>query len=156
MKLGTLVLGAMLGFWATDVAAQTPAPWMGTWKLDVARSKFSPGPPPRSQIVKNSPAQGGGFDNTADTVAADGRTTHVEYYARPDGKEYPIKGGTADAIWVKTVDDNNNEWATSKAGKVVSKGRTSYSRDGKTRTLTWTSFDDKGQKFENEAVFHRQ
>ena len=40
--------------------------------------------------------------------------------------------------------------------KVVSKGRTSYGRDGTTRTLTWTAFDDKGLKFENQAVFHRQ
>jgi len=156
MKLGTMVLGAVLGLWVTDVAAQTPAPWMGTWKLDVARSKFSPGPAPKSQIVENAPAKDGGYDNTADTVAADGKATHVEYYARPDGKEYPIKGGTADVIWVKVVGDNDNEWATSKGGKVVTSGKTSYSKDGKKRTLTFTSFDDKGQKHENVLVFHRK
>jgi hypothetical protein len=156
MKLGTMVLGVMLGLWATDVAAQTPAPWMGTWNLDVAKSKFSPGPAPKSQIVKNAPAKDGGYDNTADTVAADGKATHVEYYARPDGKEYPIKGGTADVIWVKVVGDNDNEWATSKGGKVVTSGKTSYSKDGKKRTLTFTSFDDKGQEHENVLVFHRK
>jgi hypothetical protein len=156
MKLGTIAVGVALGLWANDVVAQTPAPWMGTWRLDVAKSKFSPGPPPRSQVVTNTPAADGGYDNVAETVAADGAKSRVEYFARPDGKEYPMKGGSADMIWVKVVDDHNNVWETKKAGKVFTSGKTSYSKDGKTRTLTWTSFDDKGQKHENKAVFDRQ
>ena len=40
---------------AALVLAQTPANksvMFGTWKLDVAKSKFSPGPPLKSQVAK--------------------------------------------------------------------------------------------------------
>ena len=151
-----LLVGALMNLFAMDVLAQTPAPWLGTWKLNVAQSKFSPGPAPKSQIVKNMAAADGGYNNTADTVAADGKETHSEYFAKPDGKDYPMKSGTADAIWVKKIDDYRNEWATKKGGKVVTSGTTSYSRDGKGRTLTWTSTDEKGQTFESTAIYTRQ
>jgi hypothetical protein len=99
---------------------------------------------------------GGGYNNTGDTVAADGKETHSEYFAKPDGKDYPMRSESADAIWVKKIDDHNNEWTTKKGGKVVASGKTSYSKDGKMRTLTWTEIDDKGKKFENIAIYARQ
>jgi len=43
-----------------------------------------------------------------------------------------------------------------KGGKVVASGKTSYSKDGKIRTLTWTEIDDKGKNFENTAIYARQ
>ena len=43
MKLAALLLCFAVGLWAAD-------PWIGTWKLNVAKSKFSPGPPPQSRI----------------------------------------------------------------------------------------------------------
>lgn len=156
MKFRMLLAGALMSLFATDVLAQTPAPWIGSWKLDLARSTFKPGPAPKSQIVKNTAAADGGYNNTADTVAADGKETHSEYFAKPDGKDYPMKSGTADAIWVKKIDDHNNEWTTKSGGKVVASGKTSYSKDGNMRTLTWTEVDDKGKKSENTAIYSRQ
>ena len=156
MKIRMMLVGALMCLSAVDVLAQTPAPWLGTWKLNVAKSTYNPGPPPKSQIVKNMAAADGGYNSTGDTVAADGKETHSEYFAKPDGKDYPVKSGTADAIWVKKIDDHNNEWATKKGGKVVASGKTSYSKDGKMRTLTWTEIDDKGKKFENTAIYARQ
>jgi len=156
MKLRMLLVGSLMCLFAADVLAQTPAPWLGTWKLDVAKSTYKPGPPPKSQIVKNLAAAAGGYDQTTHTVTADGKETHAEFFAKPDGKDYPMKGDAADAIWVKKIDDYKNEWATKKGGKVVTTGKTSYSKDGKMRTLTWTGTDEKGQKLEGTAIYARQ
>jgi hypothetical protein len=51
------VLGAIVFASALVVAlgvnsdAQTPVPGLGTWKLNLAKSKFSPGPAPKSAMV---------------------------------------------------------------------------------------------------------
>jgi len=155
MKVGNLLAGALASLFAVDVLAQTPAPWLGTWKLNVARSTYKPGPPPRDQIVKNQAAKDGGFTCHTDTVAPDGKQSSYEYFAKPDGKEYPMKGGAADAIWLKKIDDYTNEWAILKGGEVLVSGRTVYSRDGKVRTLTWTGTSAQGPS-EGKAVFDRQ
>jgi len=75
MKFRMLLVGALMSLFAMDATAQVPEAWLGTWKLNVAKSKFSPGPPPKSMIVKSAAAEGGGFTYTSDTVAADGKTS---------------------------------------------------------------------------------
>jgi len=47
-----LVIGVVLGIGVVDLSAQTNDPRIGTWKLDVAKSKYSPGPAPQSVMVK--------------------------------------------------------------------------------------------------------
>jgi hypothetical protein len=46
----TVVLGAGLG----QVAAQSSNPRLGTWKLNVAKSKYDPGPAPQSNTMKEN------------------------------------------------------------------------------------------------------
>jgi hypothetical protein len=156
MKIRMQLVGALMSLFAVDATAQAPEAWLGTWKLNVEKSKFSPGPPPKSMIVKSAAAAGGGFTYTSDMVAADGKTTHVEYFSKPDGKDYPMKTATTDAIWLKKIDDYTNQFATKMGGKVVATGRTVYSRDGKLRTQTWTVTNAQGDKVESTAVFDRQ
>ena len=51
------VIGMLLAPFA--LLAQSSDSWVGTWKLDVAKSKYSPGPAPKSNTVKISPSEGG-------------------------------------------------------------------------------------------------
>ena len=44
---------------AAGVKAQTPSGIAGTWKLDVAKSTFSPGPAPKSMTVTYTPIKDG-------------------------------------------------------------------------------------------------
>ncbi len=155
MKLKMLLVGALLG-WCTLAVAQAPPPFVGTWKLDLAKSKFDPGPPPKSWTQRNEAAEGG-LRQLADWVDSEGRATHSEFTARFDGKDYPVTGSQgADAISVKKVDDRTIEWGMKKGGKVVSSGRTVYSQDGKSRTMTWTGTNAQGQKYSATAVFVKQ
>src|SRR5262245_61826519 len=62
----------------------------GTWKWNVAKSKYSPGPAPQSNTIKFE-AIDGGIKLLADGADAQGKKTHNEYTAKFDGKDYPTK-----------------------------------------------------------------
>ena len=134
----TLAFGS--GMWA-----QTPKGLAGTWKLNLAKSKFNPGPPPKSMTVTYSPA-GEGTKIVVDVTPADGAAQHWEMMATSDGKEHPVKGNpNADTVSYKLVDDRTGESTFKKAGKVTATNTRVLSADGKTLTITskGTTLDGK-------------
>ena len=144
----TLVVA--VGLWAQQ------DPLVGTWKLNLAKSKFSPGPAPRSDMIKYE-AQGDALKVTADAVNADGTTTHLQYTARPDGKEYPVTGDPdRDSTTMKRIDANTTEVIGKKAGKPSVTFRRAVSKDGKMLTITGTGTNSKGQKINDVSVYDRQ
>jgi hypothetical protein len=145
--LGMLALGLTL--WAAD-------PAIGTWKLNVAKSKYSPGPVPKSATTTYEES-GDGIKRTGESVDADGKTTAMAYSAKYDGKDYPVTGSDAyDAITIKRINDRTSEATLKKSGKVVSTARRAVSADGKMMTITITGTDAKGQKMKNTAVYEKQ
>ena len=89
-----VVVGAVLvglAAFAVNAPAQSPDPWIGTWKVNVAKSKYSPGPAPKSSTMVIAAADGG-IKVTNDTVPATGAATHTEITAKLDGKDAPMKG----------------------------------------------------------------
>jgi hypothetical protein len=94
-----LVLVTLLGV----VIAFCADPLIGTWRLNIANSKFNPGPPPRSQ-TRAYETTSAGIKVTVLTTDAQGRTTTVEFPAMYDGKTYPVKGeGLIDALALVTI-----------------------------------------------------
>jgi hypothetical protein len=155
MKTRLLSVGIILGVLAVGALAEAPPPFVGTWKLDLAKSRFSPGPAPRSAVVRHEAIENG-MRQVSDTVDAEGKAKHTEYSARFDGKEYPITGtDPAEVITLKRIDAYNTDWTTRSGTRIVSTGRASYSRDGKVRTLTYTGTTAKGEKVENTTVWDR-
>lgn len=144
---------ALLGLAATLVAAD---PAIGTWKLDVAKSKYSPGPPPKSATITYEQTADS-IKRTGESVDADGKTTSFEYTAKYDGKDYPITGTDLyDAITIKRINDQTAEATLKKSGKVVSHARRVVSKDGKVMTLTMTGTNPDGKKMHNVAVYEKQ
>jgi len=86
-----LAIGVVLGIGVVDLSAQMSDPRIGTWKLNVAQSKYSPGPAPQSLMVKVE-AAGQGEKTTTDFVNADGTRTTTLYTANFDGKDSPLTG----------------------------------------------------------------
>ncbi len=155
MKLKMLFVGGLLG-WCAVALAEAPPPFVGTWTLELAKSKFDPGPPPKSWTQKNEVVEGG-LRQVAEYVNPEGQETRSEFTARFDGKDYPVTGSPgADAIWLKKVDDHTIEWGMKKAGKLVTSGRTVYDRGGKSRTMTWTGTNAQGQKFSATTVWAKR
>src|SRR4051812_23125445 len=90
--LATLFTITSVFAFAFTVSAHSADPWFGTWKVNLEKSKYSPGPPPKSFIRKVEPSEGG-LKEIGDAVNAQGQATHSETSAKFDGKEYPVKGG---------------------------------------------------------------
>jgi len=65
---------------------------LGTWKLNLAKSKFDPANvAPKSQTVKNEAAPDG-VKQVGDIVDSAGKAVKTEYTAKYDGKDYAVKG----------------------------------------------------------------
>src|SRR3984957_10183278 len=107
---------------------------MGTWKLNEAKSKFSPGAPKNTTVVYE--AAGDSVKVTVDGVGADGKPSHSEWTGKFDGKDYPLTGdATADSRSYKKVNDHTIELTNKKDGKVIASGRIVVAADGKSRTV---------------------
>jgi hypothetical protein len=158
MKRASIAVGVLVVFCAAVVFAQAPAAknMAGTWKLDPAKSKFSPGPALKSQVATLE-AVDGGLKVVADRVDADGKTTHFEWTAKFDGKDYPVKGDPGrDAVSVKKIDDYTIDISNKKGGKVTSTIHAVYAKNGKSRTETTTGTDAQGRKIENVTQWTKQ
>ena len=138
-------------FWTALVWAADPL--AGTWTLNLAQSKYSPGPAPKEQ-TRIYAEQGEGIKVTVKTVAADGHSTTVLISANYDGKDYPVTGSSDyDAVALKRIDQRAAEATLTHAGKIVATARREISDDGRTLTITFKTTD--GQQ-NNTAVYVRQ
>jgi len=130
---------------------------VGVWKLNIAKSKFDPGPVPTSQGLKIEAWGADGVNYSSDGMDAAGKPTHWEFQAKYDEKFVPFKGNPdADMISYKRIDANTIESTTQLNGKVTGHSRAVVSADGKTRTLTQTGKNAKGQDIHNVLVFEKQ
>ena len=151
-----VVLGVVLGSGIERLSAQATDPRIGTWQLNVAKSKFSPGPPPQSQTLKIE-ASGRGEKVTSEAVNADGTRTTTQYTANFDGKDYPLTGSQiADMVSLKRIDARTTDRTDKKGGKVAQTLRRVVSQDGKTMTVTVKGTNAQGQAVNNIVVFQKQ
>jgi hypothetical protein len=153
-----LVIGVVLGIGVVDLSAQMNDPRIGTWKLNVAQSKYSPGPAPQSLMVKVETAAGQGEKTITDFVNADGTRTTTQYTANFDGKDSPLTGSQfgADMVSLKRIDARTTERTDKKGDKVVQVLTRVVSQDGKTMTVTTKGTNAQGQAVSNVGVFEKQ
>ena len=129
--------------------------FVGTWKLNEAKSKISAGLPKNSTVVYE--AAGDSIKVTIDGTDAAGNALHNEWTGKFDGKDYPVTGDTtSDSRAVKSVDDHHLTFTVKKEGKVTITGSIALSADGKTRTVTTNGTDSKGKKVTTVAVYDKQ
>ena len=130
--------------------------WLGTWKIDLAKSKYSPGPAPKSLTLKWE-ATPGGIKFTSDGVGADGKPNHTMYLSKFDGKDVPYEGNPdADMAAPMKSDDSSYSNTWKKAGKATITAKVVVSADGKTMTITQTGTNAKGEAVNNTIVYTKQ
>jgi hypothetical protein len=148
-RLLLLMLGIASGISAADAS-------VGTWKLNVAKSTFKPGPPPVAE-TREYKAQPKGVRTAVKTTWADRMTTTVEYPANYDGKDYPVSGSRdVDAVVLTRMDDFTSAATLKHAGKEIGVARRVVSRDGKTMTISYKGINTRGDLVDNVAVYDRQ
>lgn len=132
--------------------AQATDPLIGTWKLDVAKSTYKPGPPPKSASVTIE-AAGKGVKVAIDAVMADG-PMKWGYANGRDGKDTPVTGNPLyDAVNITQHSPTEGTILYKRGGKTVITAKTLVSKDGKMMTVTSTGTDLKGQAVHNVAHY---
>jgi len=132
-------------------------PAVGTWKLNVEKSKYNPGPAPKS-MTRTLAAQGENVLYSFEGVSAEGTGIAYSFTVAFDGKESPITGsmpGGADAITIKRTDANTFEATLTKAGKVIGSAKSEISKDGKVTTVTAQGTDGDGRVTTSSAVYDK-
>ena len=149
-RLLVLILSVAVAAWAADLV-------VGTWKLNVAKSKYSPGPVPKSVTVTIE-AAGPGRKVTVDGVAADGSPLKWGYSGNFDGKDIRLTGNNpdADVVMLKRLSATTTRSTFKKAGARTLVNGISLSADGKTMTVASTGVNAKGQSVKNTQVYDRQ
>ena len=136
---------------------QSANPFIGTWKLNVAKSKVNVGSISKSSTTKIE-AAGAGIKVTVDAVGGDGTVRHWVYTANYDGKDVPIAGNSqyGDTIAATRVDASTTRNVYKAAGKVTTTQTSTVAADGKTRTVTSKGTDAKGQLLDNVLFYDKQ
>jgi hypothetical protein len=151
-----VTIAAMAPGSATTSAYAQNDPRIGTWKLNLAKSKYTPGPAPAAETRSYTP-QGGAMQVSIDSVDVKGRHVALHYTASDDGKDYPLTGiPTADAIAIRRVDARTFDVDTKKDGKIIGTTRTAISTDGKVLTLLSKTTGPAGQAINNLAIYDRK
>jgi hypothetical protein len=155
MKRALSVLIA-IGFCFAVNAAFAADLFSGNWKVNLAKSKYDPGPAPKGPNFSKIDAMPGGLKFTNNGVNAEGKPTQSEWSGKFDGKDNPVKGdANRDTAALKKINGNTIEIVSKKGGKVTTTNRMVFSKDGKTRTQTVTGTNPQGQKVNNLVVYDK-
>lgn len=131
-------------------------PWVGTWTLDLQRSKFAAGfPKPASQTIVVEFSGEAAVKFSSDTVEADGKKTHIEFVTAYDGKPTTLKGSPlADTVAVTQPRPHYRTYIYSKGGNVVS------SNDvvlwGNAQLMTINSKEVRGSETVENVQYYRK
>jgi hypothetical protein len=152
----TKTIGLTLAFcFLAGAACLAADPVMGTWKLNEAKSKITPGTTKFTTVTFKN--MFGNIKVANDGIGADGKPIHIEWSGKFDGKDYPVTGSPdSDARSYTKVNDRTLHVTVKKNGKVTATAHTVVSPDGKSRTATVTGTTPKGKKFKNVAVYDKQ
>jgi hypothetical protein len=131
-------------------------PLVGTWVMNPAKSKFNPGPAPKSITVTYEPAAKG-LHVVSVLVTQDGTSSTSEYTAAYDGKDYPITGvPQVESVQLRQIDALTSERIDKRGGQRVQSYTRQVYADGRTLIVTQKGTDATGSPVDNEIVFDKK
>jgi hypothetical protein len=149
----------LLAFAITTITAFGADNSLGTWKLNVEKSKYTPGPSPLKSLTTVREAADGGVKVTTTGERADGTQVNITYTAKYDGSESTVAGPGLlyDKISVKQANANTlTDQRKKTGGSYQASGRTVISNGGKTLTLTLKGTNADGMAFTSTSVWDKQ
>jgi hypothetical protein len=135
---------------------QRPDPLVGTWTLNLQRSKFSPGPAPKNITVTYEQTKAG-LHVVSIVELSDGSNNRSEYTAAFDGKDYPITGvPQVETVSMRQIDALTTERIDKRAGQQVQSYMRQVYADGRTMVVTQKGTSDTGTPIENVMTFDKK
>ena len=152
---GRVILLTLAALFAGATVCLAQNPHMGTWKLNEAKSKFTPGAPKNHTVVYET--AGDSVKVIVDGVDGAGSPSHNEWTGKFDGKWYAVTGDpTSDMRSYRKINNHTLALTGKKDGKVTLNGRITVTANGRTRTVTTTAAGPKGKRVSNRAVYDKE
>ena len=159
-RLAGLILAVcVITTFASHAFAQGTNPFIGVWTVNLAKSTYSPGPPPKSPATRTYTQNGDGLKFVlSGGVNADGSAqTPTSWAAHFDGKDYPVVGNPGvDMITITMVGASTMDSTAKKGGKVTNTVRHTVSKDGKTMTRWQGGTTNAGLPVSDFTVWTKQ
>lgn len=137
------------------LSTDASGPWMGTWKLNPAKSTASPDRYKR--VISKIEPWNDGLKVSYEMVGTRGGVSHLEWTGKFDGKDYPVEG--ADYVMTNAytlLGDHSYEIVVKVEGSLAQKAHVEVSPDGKTLTTVTTQTNARGQTVSTTTVYERQ
>ena len=131
---------------------------VGTWELNLQKSSFDPGPPPRRQTLFYK-AEGRGLTALLQGVDATGKPIALNpdnLVITFDGRDHPTTRLNYDSSAWTRISPNKYIVYRKRAGKVVLTSENVVSADGKTMTITTKGVGEDGRPINNVRVYEKQ
>jgi hypothetical protein len=152
--LSSLLLCAATSMWGQPAFASEN--WVGSWKLNAAKSHFGSDAAMRAQTLKFE-ATPAGIKLTAEGTDAQGKPMQSGYTSKFDGKDVAWTGDpSADVACPTRIDDNSYENVWKSGGKATMKAKVVVSDHNKTLTITQTPTDPQRTAAGSVAVYEKQ
>ena len=151
MRYSKLIL-VLLAFAGASMAAD---PFVGTWKLNSAKTKYKTGMPPKEQTVTFS-EEGSDLHVMAKGVSSDGRAISMHFTVPTAGGTGKIIESPYEAVSAKMSKPNERETSFSKGGKVAYTAKGKRSADGKTMTVAVKGTNPFGQTVDGTNFYDKQ
>jgi hypothetical protein len=133
-------------------------PWVGTWKLNLSKSRYEGVPAPKS-LTRTVTAEGSALKYSFEGEAADGSKISYSFTSKLDGSDSAVSGvgmaGGADTVALSRLSAHKITGVTKKDGKKIGKVLADISNDGKTVTVNTTGKID-GKEAKAEQVYDKQ
>lgn len=156
-KLFTLALAALAI--TSSVAAFGADNSLGTWKLNVEKSKYTPAPFPVKSITSVREAADNAVKVTNTGERADGSAVNATYTAKYDGSDSAVsgQGSPYDSVSLKQVNANTFTYeAKNSTNKYHANGKITVSSDGKTMTFKGKGMNADGKPMSVTLVYDKQ
>jgi len=154
----SLAITAMLAFAFVSVASAADAvdPVIGTWKLNLDKSKYAAGAAPKS-VTRTYAVGANGTTMTVTGVDTDGSAISQSVTLTYDGKDDAWTGSTVfDTVSLTKVNGTTVKSVLKKGGKIVGHSTRTLSAKGKVLTLSSAIKTAKGGTTHEVAVYDKQ
>ena len=153
-----LIAGFVLALLTPVVANAADDPFLGTWRLNKAKSIIAKDPGVKSKEFVFAPsAEGVLITETLEMLSENGKK-HVSQIPYAYGKSTAQAGPGIDALLVVKADSHTAYWTAQAKGQVVSQLQVNLSADGKQMTFRylWSASDPTGSAFNDRYVYDKQ
>ena len=143
---------------AGSILAQSTV-FVGTWKLNLEKSKYPAGMAPKS-LTRTITADGDNVTYKFEGEGPDGSALSYGWTCKYDGSDAEVTGTGApmgmDQISIKQLNSHMLSATLKKGGKTIGTSTATVSHDGKTLTLNTKGTDANGKPMRVTQVYDKQ